>query len=114
LTAIMQIAGISSLPEPPKRIGHSAKETSGELAKFGNALWMLLLAAASVFVLRVARRHLLPDDQVGEAKGAAEMAADWMTTAESRMTPAGGPRPSSPMRASTVMRGGSSAFGRRA
>lgn len=114
LATIMQIAGITQLPEPPKRIGHSAKETSGELAKFSNALWMLLLAAASVFVLRVARRVLLPDDQVGEAKGAAEVAADWMTTAETRMAPAGAARTSSPVRASTVVRSGSSAFGRRA
>ncbi len=114
LTAIMQIAGITQLPEPPKRLGQSVKESSGDHAKFGSALWMLLLAAASVFIMRVGRRRLLPDDQIGEAKGAAELAADWMTTAESRMAPAGAPRTSSPMRASTVVRGGSSAFGRRA
>lgn len=120
LTAIMQIAGIEKLPEPPKRRGHfanggqSAKESSGDHGNFGSALWTLLLAAASVFILRVARRRLLPDDQIGEAKGAAEMAADWMTTADSRMAPAGAPRTSTPMRASTVVRGGSSAFGRRA
>ena len=114
LTAIMQIAGITKLPEPPKHLERSAEESNGGDTEFGNALWVLLLAAASAFLLRVAHRRLLPDDQIGEPKGLVEPAADWMTTAERHMASAGTPRPHPPIRASTVVRSGTSAFGRRA
>jgi hypothetical protein len=114
LTAIMQIAGIEKLPEPPKRIGQSVKKDSGDHSTSGGALWTLLQIAAAIFLLRVAKRRLLPKSEVGEPDGAAEVAADWLSKPESTVAAASSPRMSSPMRASTVVRGGPSGFGRRA
>jgi hypothetical protein len=114
LTAIMQIAGIETLPDPPRRISQSVRDDSGDHSASGSALWALLQIAAFVFLLRVAQRRLLPQSEVGEPDGAAEVAADWLSKPEARVAAASGTRMSSAMRASTVVRGGPSGFGRRA
>lgn len=117
LTTIMQIAGLTTLPEPPTRIGQHAQSPGGEGSNTGggSGLWTLLQIAAFVYILLMARRRFLPKSETAAPDGAeAAAAADWMLKAESRMGISGAPRTTAPMRASTVVRGSPSTFGRRA
>ncbi len=115
LTAIMQIAGISTLPEPPSRIGQHAQSPGGQESNTsgGSALWTLLQIAAFVYILLMARRRVFPKSETAAPDRAEEAAADWMSNAERSMATSGAPRASTSMRAATVVRGSPSTFGRR-
>lgn len=117
LTAIMQIAGITTLPEPPKRLGHADIDISGLDSGEDSTLWSLLQFAAFIYIIRAARRRFFSSSEAG-TRDVSEPASDWMSQAEDRMAAAAAPRapiataPSA--RSTTVVRSGSSGFGRRA
>ncbi len=120
LTAIMQIAGIANLPEPPARIGERARADNGAALSSagGSVLWTLLPFAAFFYIAVVARRRFVLKSAAGTAHPSGDPTADWMSKAENVMAAAAAPRrpagESAVMRASTVVRGSPSAFGRRA
>lgn len=119
LTAIMQIAGIASLPEPPTRIGQRAQANDGAtMSSAGGSVLSTLLPFAALFYIAVAaRRRFFPKSAAGTAHPSGDPTADWMSKAENVMAAAAPRRPageSAVMRASTVVRGSPSAFGRRA